>query len=426
MDLLTPADWVESAAEQRPDAPALVFGDGVVTYGQLTHQVRMRTGTLRSDGMDGAGATTLIGVPVRLDLPSIVEILALPSVGLTPMPYTRGLETPAGAAPGDAVMCIATSGSSGARRLVPLTMDNLAASVEATIERLGTGADDRWLLTLPIDHVGGLGVLFRSFAAGGAVVVAPFGRGVVDLIRRTRPTIASLVPTMVHRMLGWDTEALTSIGTVLVGGGRLPATVAARAVDAGVGLVTTYGSTETSSQVATMAPGQPLHHPGYVGLPLAGFEVGVEQVNADGVGTLTVDGPAVFGGYLGERPRSGPHVTADVGWIADDGSITVLGRADDIAVTGGVNVSLPDVADAIAALDEVDDVAVVAIDDVEWGSLICALVQTALPRTVVAASIADTLHGADNPRRVDVTSAIPMLPNGKHDRAAVVAGFTSV
>lgn len=421
MDVDTPGDWVAAAAAERRDAPALEFPDGVVTYHQLADQVHQRAQTLWSEWL---GERAVVGVAARLDLPSIVDILAHQTVGLIPIPYTHPIDIPHGWAT-DAVIGVATSGSSGERRLVPLTMGNLTASVLSSRERLETGPADRWLLPLPIDHVGGLSVLLRSFEAGGSVVISEFGPDTADHVRRARPTVASLVPTMLHRLLEWDPDAVASIETVLVGGGRLPPSLADRARDAGVRLVATYGATETSSQVATMEPGEDLRHVGFVGAPLSGYDVSIHGQDAEGVGIIAVDGPAVFGGYAGEPPRIGPHFTSDLGRLSADGTLTVLGRADDVAVTGGVNVALPSVADTISTIDGVDDVAVVAIDDTEWGAVVCALVETSLTRDAVVAQIRERLTGARNPRLVEVTPAIPLLPNGKHDRAAVMASFGS-
>lgn len=412
-DAATPADWVDAAAIRAADDPALVLDDGIVTYGQLRDLVHARMTSVPAPTTPGE----LLPTPVRLDLPSIVELLALPAAGMVPVPYA--LEPPGVPVPAapDAVVCVATSGSSGLRRLVPLTMANVTASVAASQRRLGTGVGDRWLLTLPLEHVAGLSVLYRSFAAGGTVVVADFERR-ARLLDATTPTVASLVPTMVHRMLDEDPDRLAAIDLVLVGGGPLRSGVIDRAASAGVTLVPSYGSTETASQVATVVPGTRVAHPGYVGPPLDGFDVAL-----DDAGVITVDGPAVFGGYLGGPSRRSAHRTGDLGRFEADGGLTVVGRADDVVVSGGENVSLGAIADRIDRIDGVDDVAVVAIGSDEWGSEVCALVATELPDAEILDRIAATLAGPEKPRRIRTTGAIPLLANGKHDRVAVERVF---
>ena len=260
-------------------------------------------------------------------------------------------------------------------------------------------------------------MLYRSFAAGGTVVVAPFG-GHDDLVLATRPTIASVVPTMLHRLLEGPPSVIDAIGMFLVGGGPLRPSLLERAGAAGADVAATYGSTETASQVATTAPGEPVRHAGYVGTPLDGFDVAI-----DADGTITVDGPAVFGGYLGEGRRTEPHRTSDLGRWEDDGGLTVLGRRDDVVITGGVNVSLTAVEFAIDALTDVTDVAVVAIDDDEWGSAICALVESDLPLESLDERIGHILEGPQRPRHLRVIDRLPVLGNGKPDRAAIRAMF---
>ena len=405
----SPADWVDAAAIDTPDQPALVFPDGVVTYDQLRSLIRSRVASVRGHVLPGE----VVPTPVRLDLPSVVELLALPSVGAVPLPITAEPPPIEVSDAAGAVVCIATSGTLGVRRVVPLTMGNITASVEASALRLGTTGADRWLLTLPIDHIGGLSVLYRSFAAGGAAVLAPFGDHEAVTLA-TRPTIASVVPTMMHRFVGGQARVMDAIGMFLVGGGPLRERLADRIIAAGGRILTTYGSTETASQVATTVPGESIRHAGFVGRPLDGFDVTI-----DDDGSIMVDGPAVFGGYLGEEHRTGPHRTSDLGRWEDDGSLTVIGRRDDVVVTGGANVSLTSVEEAIDAIDAVTEVAVVAVDDDEWGSAVCALVVSDLPLDAVRERIGDVLRGAQRPRRVVAIDGLPLLGNGKPDREAI-------
>ena len=406
-------DWLDAAAMDAPDRPALVFEDGVVSYHQLRELVNARAASLAGE----YSPNDVVPTPVRLDLPSIVEIIALPTGGIVPLPHVAEPTRPPEARAPGAVVCVATSGSGGVRRFVPLSMANITASVEASRRRLGTGPTDRWWLTLPLDHIGGLSVLYRSLQAAGTTVVGSFDRR-GRLLDATRPTVASLVPTMVHRMLSEDPPSLASIGTVLVGGGPLRTAVLDGAERAGAQLLPTYGSTETASQVATGIPGGRVRHAGYVGPPLDGFTVDIDEA-----GIIVVDGPAVFSGYLGDAERTRAHRTGDLGRWEDDGGLTILGRADDVITSGGENVSLTAVSDLLSGIDGVDDVAVVAIDDDEWGSLVCAYVASSLNREEIRARIDDVVAGPAKPRRVIVGGAVPELTNGKHDVVAVRALF---
>ena len=412
----TPFDWVVQSAADSPDGPALVFADGIVSYGQLVDEVGRRVASI--DAEPGR----IVAVRVRHDLASVVDMLAHHAVGAVPAPYT-GSPHPEGMSGGDAVLAIATSGSSGASRLVPLTMTNLTASVTASRERLATHAGDRWLACLPLDHIGGLSVLYRSFEAGGAAVVARFDGAIPELVDRAEPTVASLVPTLVHRLLDSDLDALARIRTVLVGGARLPWKLVERSQAAGVHLTPTYGSTETASQVATIAPGDHVRHPGDVGHPLNGFTVRVSEPDATGAGRLTVDGPAVFAGYLGDAPRTGAFLTNDVGMCDADGRLTIIGRSDDVVITGGMNVSTSKVEDAIARIDGVVSVVVVGVTDEEWGTAIAALVDSERSAEVLRAEAAEVLEPHEVPQRLEI-GEVPLLSNGKPDRIVISTMFT--
>ncbi len=416
----TPHGWLARAAERDPDAPALLLSDGVVSYADLDHQVTLRSGSLAGEVSTGE----IVAVPVRLDLSSVVEILAVMRAGAVVFPYAGERPEVPAPAPRGTAMCLATSGSRGSPRLVPLSYDNLAASVAASQMRLGNGRGDRWLATLPLHHIGGLSVILRSLESGGAAVISPFDADTGSVIEAARPTIASLVPTMVHRLVERCPDQLASIGIVLTGGAKLGSALRRRAADRGITLVQTYGMTETSSQIATAVPQSAFADADLVGPVLDGFTVTIHAASGLAapaeVGMIEVDGPAVFGGYLGEPERQGPHRTADLGYLDLDGMLGVVGRADDVVVTGGENVSLSRVSVAIEEIAGVRDVVVVGSPDPQWGTAICALVD--LDPGVRSGDVLDELAGSLPPHAVPKrlrVGTVPLLGNGKHDIAAV-------
>ena len=139
---------------------------------------------------------------------------------------------------------------------------------------------------------------------------------------------------------------------------------------------------------------------------------------------IEVDGPAVFRGYLGGAERRGPFRTADRGFLNEDGQLGVVGRIDDVVVTGGENVSLTFVGGEIEDIAGVVDVAVVGIADPEWGEAICAVVNIddgAIEGDVLEAMSAGLpTHAVPKHIEFDI---IPLLPNGKHDIRAVQTFF---
>jgi len=420
----TPYGWLERYAVSAPDAPALFLDTGAISYGRLQELVFSRAKALRRIVVVRA----IEPVAVRPDVASIVEILATMRSGAVPLPYSDTTPMPPGLRLDGVAICVWTSGSTGAPRLVPLTYGNISAAVAASRERLGTGPSDRWLATLPLDHVGGLSVLWRSLEAGGSAVLASFGRSVVGLIERAKPTIASLVPTMVHRLLNWSPEVLVSVGPVLVGGAGTSGALASRARDLGVTLVPTYGMTEASSQVATAIVGSNPASSLLIGPPLSGFKVTIigesGEAPAGEPGAIEIEGPAVFGGYVGRPPRDGAFRTSDIGFLTPRGELGIVGRADDVVLVGGLNVSLRAIRETTVSASGVLDVAVVGIPDPEWGAIPCAMVEMETTRTLqdIQEEVLDKLPRGHAPHRW-LLASIPLLPNGKHNLSAVRARF---
>jgi O-succinylbenzoic acid--CoA ligase len=412
MDVVTPVDWIEVHATVDYDRPALIFDDGTVTYGQLLDQVQLRSASLRKEVAIGGVVPVMVG----LDLPSVVEILALQALRACPLPHVAAAPTLLQLQARDAVIAVSTSGTTGDPNIVPLTMANVSASVEASAKRLGTSGDDRWLLCLPLNHIGGLSVLFRMFHAGGAVVVSPFGEHLGDTLARFQPSVVSLVPTMVHRLLRAAPDALAAVGIALVGGAHLDVPLAAKAAEAGVRLVPTYGMTEASSQIATARPGETYGTQGVVGHPLDSF-----RVEIDATGRIVVDGPAVFGGYLGKEQRTSAFRTDDVGSIDSEGRLTVAGRIDDVVVSGGENISITRVESTIRKLAGVRDVVVVGVPDVEWGFVVCAMVASDRTEEDLKDGISDSLENHEIPKRWKSVDTLPLLANGKPDVVTIRA-----
>lgn len=304
-------------------------------------------------------------------------------------------------------LVVETSGSTGAPKRVVLSRRAVLASVAATERRLG--GSGRWVLRLPPTYVAGVQVVVRSWAAGHRPVEAwPDDEG----------WFTSLVPTQLARLLDSpaDVGALRRAHTVLLGGGPIDASLRRRAEQAGVRVVATYGSAETAGGCV------------YDGLPLDGVAVATETD-----GRIRIAGPTLFDEYAGDPALTadarvdGWFRTADAGRMDDDGRLVVLGRLDDMIVTGGVNVAGPAVAARLREHPDVHAAEVVGVPDPEWGNRVVAFVVTsadpscaALPLAAAREWVAATRPRSWAPRQLVVLDAIPMLGNGKPDRLALM------
>ncbi|WP_282005996.1 AMP-binding protein [Propioniciclava sinopodophylli] len=304
---------------------------------------------------------------------------------------------------------IQTSGSTdGTGRLVGLSRAALAASAHATHARLG--GPGQWLTSLPVHSVAGFQVVRRSALAGHRpVVYAPAGGFDVDLfaagIAKLTPGVPhylSMVPTQLYGVVAEAPQLLAGFAAILVGGAALAPDLAARASAAGARIVRTYGSTETSGGCV------------YDGVPLDG--VGVRVVE----GRVHLGGPTLLTRYLesADQPfaADGWLVTNDVGtW--DGARLSVLGRADDVLISGGVNVHPAPVEAALSALG--GQWVVVGVPDERWGQRVVAVTDGVLPdMDAVRAATAD-LAPAERPKDVLGLAPLPLRPTGKVDRRAV-------
>ncbi|MBX3314745.1 MAG: AMP-binding protein [Actinobacteria bacterium] len=312
---------------------------------------------------------------------------------------------------GDALV-VATSGSTGAPKLVVHTGAGLAAHAEAVHAHLGVDpATDRWLACLPLAHIGGLGVVVRSVLTATPVDVLPgFDADVVgDAPRTLGSTLVSLVPTALDRI------DPTGYRWIVLGG-------SADGVRRPTNVVRTYGLTETGGGIV------------YDDTALPGVEL---RIGSDD--EIEVRGPMLARGL---RSPDGEVVgiTDDEGWfrtgdrgrlVATTGGpsrLEVHGRADDLIVTGGQNVWPAPVEAAIAEHPGVAEVAVVGRPDPEWGAAVVAVI---VPRpghpvptlTDLRAVVRDVLPAYAAPKVVEVVDTLPRTPSGKVHRLMVSRGW---
>lgn len=335
----------------------------------------------------------------------------------------------------DPLVVMFTSGTTGDPKGVVLTMGNVLASATASAFRLGIGGDDCWHVTLPMYHMGGLAPVYRSVLYGASLSVQ---RGfdperTAEVMREAEATCVSLVPTMLDGML--DAGAFPECRFVLLGGAACPPDLLARAHDRDVPVAPTYGMTEAASQIATATPEQSREHPDTVGNPLMFAEVTVvDEAGAvcrpGETGELVVAGPMVTPGYLddaatAEAFTNGGLRTGDVGHRDEAGRVYVHARIEDTIITGGENVDPKEVVGALRSHPEVDDSAVIGLDDAEWGERVAALVvpqegsETEVTRSDLREHCREHIAGYKLPRTIGFVDSLPRTASGTVDREAV-------
>jgi len=323
-----------------------------------------------------------------------------------------------------------TSGTTGAPKGVRLTRGNLVASAVGSAHRLGVSASDRWLVCLPMYHMGGLAPLVRSTLYGTTTVLQrSFDPSeTARVLSAASITGVSLVPTMLTRLLDEGWRPADGLRFVLLGGAPARPALIERCRDAEVPVYPTYGTTETASQITTATPEAAFEQPETVGRPLDGTSVAVlndgDPCQPGEVGELVVSGPTVTPGYLDESQTADAFDewgfrTGDLGYRDEDGRCFVVGRVDDMIVTGGENVRPARVARTIERLPAVETAAVVGVTDEEWGQRVAAAVVPAtdeLTAPAVIEAVADDLADFAVPKTVTLVDALPRTQSGTVDR----------
>ena len=322
---------------------------------------------------------------------------------------------------------LTTSGSTGSPRGVLLSATALAASAQGAAELVGIPvAESAWLVAIPVTSAGGFAVVVRSWLAGFEPETLPSVGGAMpfrtaDFVASTRQLaqrasgralLTSLVPTQLARILD-DVEgrsALNEYSAILVGGARFDSTIRERAQAAGVNVLSTYGLTETCGGCV------------YDGKAFPGVDV---RIASDG--EVLVQGEVVGLGYrldpalTAQRFIDGWLHTGDIGSI-DEGTLSIVGRRDDIVTVKGVNVATGAVERVICAIPGVDACAVIATPHPIDGHRLSAFIvaQQDLARTITA-TVAEQLGPVAAPSSISTIASLPVLPNGKTDRAALAA-----
>jgi len=257
------------------------------------------------------------------------------------------------AVPAEISLVVATSGSTGDAKEVGLSAPALLASARATNEFFGAEAGQTWSLLLPLTHIAGVNVLMRSMELGATAIDARQITGAYPYADFT-----AIVPTQLFRALNGDSyllEHLASAKAVLVGGAALDSKLANQAHTAGINIVESYGMTETCG--GCIYGGQAIG-----GTSFAIDENGLIKISSEMLATTYLNDPSGWGSKF----KDGYFLTSDLGEIKD-GKLKIIGRADDVIVTGGENISLAQVESILDQTFSGIECAAFAIADPQWG-----------------------------------------------------------
>ena len=311
--------------------------------------------------------------------------------------------------PSEIALVVSTSGSTGVAKEVGLSAGALLASAKATNNFLGASTGQNWSLLLPLTHIAGINVLLRSLELGTTPIDARDISGSYP-----KADFTAIVPTQLFRALNGDAELLEhlkSAKSVLVGGAALDSALRDQASAAGLKIVESYGMTETCG-----------------GCVYDGKPIGDTSVEIDENGLIKIATSSLATTYLNDEAGWNSKLagkfftTSDLGEIVD-GKLTVTGRADDIIISGGENVSLKQVEDLLKKEFTGIQCAAFAINDSQWGqALHLAIAGSAKPEiTEINKYLASHISAAAKIKGIIYLNELPLTSLDKIDRQKLIA-----
>ncbi len=417
------------AAREAGEALALIDVDGKrYSYQALADLVEARIKTL---SLPKQGRPYVVSPKANLD--DIVTLLALlhlevPFVLLHPTltPVERAgllarIDAITEPLPSDAQAILFTSGTTGSPKPAVLSRRALLASAQSNAQNLALAPGDVWLLAMSPARIGGLSILTRSVLARSAMALAPkfTAKSFVETLETTQTTVVSVVPTMLAKVLDecptW--RGNETLRAILQGGSSCPDALRDRAFDRHLPIMTTYGMTETASNVVTTPYSDRFQRTSGNGHTNAGVELDLRD------GDIWVKGPMLMSGYWGMNEPVTPETwfkTGDMGEWDERGNLRILARRSDLIVSGGDNVYPVEVENVLTTIPGINAALVVGLSDPTWGAIVTALLVkeegSDLSESELQGAIRENLSPYKRPRRYAWVTTLPVNAAGKPDR----------
>ncbi len=358
--------------------------------------------------------------------------------------------------PDSTAIVLFTSGTTSQPKAVELTHNNLTSYVTGTVEFAAADPSEAVLICVPPYHIAGVSAALSNLYAGRKMVYLPVfdAEEWVRLINAEHITTATVVPTMLDRIvtvLERGDHVLPSLRNLAYGGSKVGLPLVRRALELlpEVGFVNAYGLTETSSTIAVLTPedhrqaqsasdSAVAKRLGSVGQPVPGIEVQIRDDNGrvlppGQAGELFVRGDQVSGRYTGigsVLDADGWFPTRDIATVDEDGYLFIGGRSDDTIIRGGENIAPAELEDVLIEHPHVRDVAVVGVDDPQWGQAIVAVVVPAAGTDPdpeeLREHVRKSLRGSRTPDRVVFRDELPTNATGKVLRREIVESLTTL
>lgn len=335
----------------------------------------------------------------------------------------------------DPAVILFTSGSGGKPKAVLHTFNSLYESVKATDTFAELSEKDIWLASLPLYHIGGFMINIRALLSGAAVAYPETLKydSIKTSLKLFNPTHISFVSTTLKNLLDDNFVFNKGIINIFLGGGPLDKNLCMQAINKGIPIVKVYGSTETCSMVTALHPSDFKRKPDSVGLPMNKSKIKIMNKNEDGVGEIVIKSPALFKKYYNDplstsdKLKEGEYFTGDFGRLDDEGYLYIESRREDIIITGGENVSVIEVENALKKIDGIKDAYSFAIENENWGQTVNAVVSLKENSNLTEDKIKEKLRthftSFKIPKRIFFIDTIPRTELGKVNKQELLKLF---
>ncbi|MAT59304.1 MAG: hypothetical protein CMF23_15130 [Ignavibacteriae bacterium] len=321
-----------------------------------------------------------------------------------------------------------TSGSTSFPKAVPLSFYNFDEHYKSIKSRFNLSKEDNWLASLPFYHIGGFAIIMRALLSGADLsLVNSYKTGeIISAVNKFNPSHISLVPTQLFEIVNNHIKPNTNHKALFLGGGPSNYNLVNAAIELGWNIIKVYGSTETCSMVSSVSIKD---YPAKINSSGKAFDQNeiiivddkMNPLSKNQIGEIVIKSNSLSSGYINNENNqfgSFGFLTKDFGYIDDDGFLHIEMRREDLIVTGGENVNPFEIENVIKNFNFVEDSVVIGVDDVKWGQIICAVVQTKSDVNIndFIKDLKSILPSFQVPKQIIIVDSIPRNEMGKVKR----------
>lgn len=321
-----------------------------------------------------------------------------------------------------------TSGSTSFPKAVPLSFYNFDEHYKSIEKRFELSKEDNWLASLPFYHIGGLAIIMRALLSGADLsLVNSYKTGeIISAVNKFNPSHISLVPTQLFEIVNNHIKPNTNHKALFLGGGPSDNDIVKSALELGWNIIKVYGSTETCSMASSVSIKD---YPKKIDSSGKAFDQNeiiivdekMNPLSKNQIGEIVIKSNSLSSGYINNENNqfgSFGFLTKDFGYIDNEGFLHIEMRREDLIVTGGENVNPFEIENVIKNFNFVEDSVVIGVDDVKWGQIICAVVQTKSEVNIndFLEKLRSILPSFQAPKQIIIVDSIPRNEMGKVNR----------